>query len=237
MGKIPKKWILKVVVLILKKSQREALNLQRLIHEISNEFYSTLLANFKILEEIKKESSSDNYKTLFLIERIEENKKNIELKLKGLLEYHEVVTKGRPSSIFLLDDVLKEIKSEFDLSIQTEGTVTFNADFRQIKLLFKHLFDNSITFSETKLKEVHIQVEQKEDATVITYTDNSSGISKENLENAILFFHTCSNSKGKAGMGLSICQKIAERHNGSIELFPKPGFKAIITLKTSIILS
>ena len=58
--------------------------------------------------------------------------------------------------------------------------------------------------------------------------DNGPGMEAENLEKAFIPFYTT--SQGGVGMGLPICQRIAEVHNGDIKLHSEKGKGTVATL-------
>ena len=91
-----------------------------------------------------------------------------------------------------------------------------------ISLLFHHLLDNSIKF---RRQNIILKVDFNRNAViqtgvtynVISITDNGIGIEQENTKDVFTMFfrHTDTSFKG-SGIGLAVCKKIMDIHNGFI---------------------
>lgn len=114
----------------------------------------------------------------------------------------------------------------------------------QIQQLFMNLISNSLKYSQPDVPPV-INIEcEIDDGPVnrtseekvrkyykISVTDNGQGFEQEYAENIFTLFyrlHPKSESPG-SGIGLSICKKIVENHNGFIFAFSKPGLGSTFT--------
>jgi len=66
----------------------------------------------------------------------------------------------------------------------------------------------------------------------IRFTDTGMGISKENMDKIFTPFFT-TRAKG-IGMGLAVCKKLVEEHNGTIDVKSKEGTGSTFTVKLPI---
>ena len=82
--------------------------------------------------------------------------------------------------------------------------------------LFLILISNT-SFAALKL----VPIKEREGNFFIEVRDNGEGMEEEVLEKAFIPFYT--GSQDGTGMGLPICQRIAEAHAGSIELRSEKG--------------
>ncbi len=115
-----------------------------------------------------------------------------------------------------LDTTLKEAKAEVQLADFPES---IQADKIKLKQLLQNLISNGIKFSKEGSKPV-VQVSCKEKDTCWQFEvkDNGIGISEEFNGKIFQLFqrlHTSSEYAG-TGIGLALCKKIVEQHDGEI---------------------
>jgi PAS domain S-box-containing protein len=147
--------------------------------------------------------------------------------LNSLLEYSRVTTKPEPFRNIDLNDIVREVLSDLEITIaKTGGEVhvenlpVISADPTQIRQLFQNLIGNALKFQEPGEKPIvrvrHIPVAGSE--CRITVEDNGIGFDERHVEKIFAPFQRL---RGRSeyegtGMGLAICKKIVERHGGSI---------------------
>lgn len=93
-----------------------------------------------------------------------------------------------------------------------------NADKNQVSQLFLNIIDNSLKFNRGPEKKVYIEAAKKDDATRFTVSDNGIGIDKQYHDKVFRIFqklHSQTEYPG-SGIGLAICKRIIDNHNGSI---------------------
>ena len=123
----------------------------------------------------------------------------------------------------LLDSILLELDSTLK---ETNAKVILNnfpefvsADKIKLKQLLQNLITNGIKFSKPGVAPtVHITCKEKKEFWQFEVQDNGIGISKEFNDKIFKLFqrlHTSSEYKG-TGIGLTLCKKIVEQHNGEI---------------------
>ena len=93
------------------------------------------------------------------------------------------------------------------------------ADEEKMERLFLNLIQNSY---EAHAKNVWIEIEKKNDEFFIKIKDDGAGIDYKEREKIFMPFYT-TKSHG-TGLGLSVCKRVVETHNGTMELLDKNTF-------------
>jgi len=91
--------------------------------------------------------------------------------------------------------------------------------------LFQNLIGNAIKFRGEQAPRIHISAVRKDGGWQFAVTDNGIGIDSQYADRIFIIFqrlHSREQYPG-TGIGLSICKKIVERHNGKIWVESKPG--------------
>jgi two-component system sensor histidine kinase BaeS len=93
-------------------------------------------------------------------------------------------------------------------------------DERRLRQLFNNLFENSCRYTDTGGR-LQVRARREGADTVIDFQDSAPGASAEQLPRLFDRFFRAEASRnrrsGGAGLGLSICQRIVEAHEGRIE--------------------
>jgi two-component system sensor histidine kinase BaeS len=96
-------------------------------------------------------------------------------------------------------------------------------DERRLRQLFNNLFENSCRYTDAGGR-LQVRAWREGAGTVIDFQDSAPGVSAEQLPRLFDRFFRAEASRnrrsGGAGLGLSICQRIAEAHEGRIEALP-----------------
>jgi signal transduction histidine kinase len=123
--------------------------------------------------------------------------------------------------------------SLFDISlkrenIQTEirlnGLRAVAGDRKKLKKVFINLLQNAREYLQRVEGQRTIQIKSsvKNDTVLIRFINNGPPIPHELLPKLFDPFFSYEKDKG-TGLGLTICKKIIEEHNGSIEVYSQPG--------------
>ena len=91
----------------------------------------------------------------------------------------------------------------------------------QVQRLFQNLISNSLKFRREGVPpEIHISCQKKNGSFIFSVKDNGTGIPSEYHERIFEIFQRVSSSEKVpgSGMGLSICKRIVEGHNGKLWL-------------------
>ncbi|MEM1136834.1 MAG: ATP-binding protein, partial [Bacteroidota bacterium] len=103
----------------------------------------------------------------------------------------------------------------------------------QMRQLFQNIISNAIKFKKDTVKPVmKIYAEEDEDYYLIYFEDNGIGFDEKYLDKIFNIFQRLEGKKYKgSGIGLSICKKIALRHNGDITAKSQLGKGSTFILK------
>ena len=153
--------------------------------------------------------------------------------INDLLAYSRVGTRGKPFDPTNCTNVIKRVIHNLEPAIlENKATITTSqlpvvmADELQLEQLFQNLISNAIKFRTREAPQIHISAAQNQtNEWVFSVQDNGIGIEKEYAERIFVIFqrlHTRDKYSG-TGIGLAICKKIVERHNGQIWLESQPG--------------
>jgi signal transduction histidine kinase len=129
--------------------------------------------------------------------------------------------------------VICEAASFFQGEIQQKkGVIYFDVfhtemfcDARQMEQLFRNLVENALKYNTSKKPEITIGIREKQHEYLFSVKDNGIGIDKEFFEKIFNMFqrlHTEQEYAG-TGMGLALCKRIVENHNGKIWVESEPG--------------
>ncbi len=150
------------------------------------------------------------------------------LLIEGLLDYSRINEHTNPYQKVHTATILEKIKEDLYHSISIKGATieydvdkmpSFRADEVQIRSLFQNLIQNAIKFSSPERPpKVQIACEQHGNQWLFSVKDNGIGIEKEYHKQIFsIFKHLASADEGGGiGMGLAICKRIVERHDGKI---------------------
>ena len=117
------------------------------------------------------------------------------------------------------DDILKA--KRIKVAMQTPILV-FSGDYEKLQRLFINLIDNAIKYNQDMNGRLDIKVIKQKISTLITITNSGATIPDEDIPKIFNQFYRVEKSRAQAyggtGLGLTIAQRIAEMHGGSIEI-------------------
>lgn len=127
----------------------------------------------------------------------------------------------------VLDSVLLDLKStieKLNANITHDDLPVVNCDYSQIRQVFQNLIVNALKFHETPPK-IYISAGENEEEWILGVNDKGIGIDPVHQKQIFEIFrrlHTREEYTG-TGIGLSICKRIIEGHNGRIWVESEPG--------------
>ncbi|MBU4199573.1 MAG: PAS domain S-box protein [Verrucomicrobia bacterium] len=156
----------------------------------------------------------------------------MQILIRNLLHYSRVgtqVLKKEPIDCGkLMEHVLSIVKLGIDQSgavVAWENLPFIQGDPIQITQLFQNLVSNAIKFHSGRHPKVHISARRQQDHWVFAIRDNGIGIDAQYYERIFLIFQRL-HPRGVypgSGIGLAICKKVVERHDGRIWVESEPG--------------
>jgi light-regulated signal transduction histidine kinase (bacteriophytochrome) len=147
--------------------------------------------------------------------------------INALLEYSRVATRAKPFTHVPLDTVLDDVLANLDLALKDTGAQVrreplpaISADREQWLQLFQNLLSNALKFRRDGAKpNVFVRSSQAPHELRISVTDDGIGIDPRHHARIFDIFRRVHPKKYPGtGIGLSVVQKIAERHGGHVQV-------------------
>lgn len=172
---------------------------------------------------------------------------HFEALLDDLLDLHRPENIPKAKRIDLADTLRAAVSEhataidELGATIEIGELATIEADPAQIRRLFSHLIDNALKFrrpgTAPRIEVVGRYLERPVDGTpcfALFITDNGIGFDRRYVNRIFQLFqrlHTQDDYPGR-GIGLTLCRRIVEAHDGAItaQSAPGEGSTFIITL-------
>ncbi len=177
------------------------------------------------------------------LDRMQNAASRMQTLIEDLLAFSRVITKSQPFTRVRLTQIVEEVVGDLEGQLKdVNGRVELNhlpiikADPTQMRQLFQNLISNGLKYHRPEGSPVvKIWSEVNESGTVTIYiADNGIGFDEKYLDRIFNVFqrlHGRSTYEG-TGVGLAICKRIVERHNGHLTARSKKGDGAtfIVTL-------
>ena len=235
----------------LKRSNKD---LEDFAYVASHDMHEPLRKIFSFADRLQtRHSASLSEEANSYISRILSSTQNARSMIDGLMQFSRLSTKGHWFEKMSLNDVLAEVLTDLEIPIdETKAKIDVGAlpeidGIRtQIKQLFTNLISNALKFRKPDLTP-QITIRSKKLARLemddfnlglnkvyykITIQDNGIGFEEEYSEVVFQMFQRL-NSKGDfpgSGIGLALCKKIAENHQGLIRASSKLGEGTLISV-------
>ena len=126
---------------------------------------------------------------------------------------------------------LNPVIQEKQARISCAPLPTLRVDRNQMVSLFQNLLANALKYHQDKPPEIDIGGEEEGESCRFYVRDNGIGIDPQFHDRIFMIFqrlHTRQEYSG-TGIGLALCKKIVERHNGSIRVESRKGEGAVFS--------
>lgn len=190
-----------------------------------------MVSSFTQLLERRYKNQLDNDADDYIYYIVEGAQRMKEL-IDDLLAFSRLNTQIKEFELVNLDTAVNNVISYLRTSIdEVNADVTCDllpivrGDPTQIIQLLQNLIANGIKFHGDDPPRIHISAAEKGDRWLIGVRDNGIGIDtshQKQIFNVFKRLHPNSEYPG-TGIGLSICKRIVERHNGKIWVESEPG--------------
>lgn len=160
-----------------------------------------------------------------LMQHLMDSSERMNLMIEGVLDYSRLDSQIEEHKAVDLNLLLADVESDLSVLVKERNAKLLVSDLPkvigdeiQLRQLFQNLINNAIKFNKNKQATVTIGSKIEEGETVFFVKDNGIGIDKQFAESIFKMFRKLnSNSEYPGqGLGLSICKKIVDRHEGRI---------------------
>jgi signal transduction histidine kinase len=179
------------------------------------------------------QQAEDSESTKRVLSHVLERAERLSTMLDGMTEY--LIVGGRAAAPDVIDlkacldravDNLRSSVAEAHAEIRVGADRLMSmADEQQMVHLFQNLVSNAIKFRNGDHPVIDISAERCGDRWLMRFHDNGIGIPEASTERIFDLgarAHTAEEYPG-AGIGLALCRRIVERHNGRIWVESRPG--------------
>ena len=147
--------------------------------------------------------------------------------IEGLLTYSRLNTLKKPfykfnaEHLFIyantaLSELIEEKKGVINLPEKLPDII---GDLEQLSNMTTYLIENSLKFvADDKIPQIDIDIKEEDENLTITFKDNGIGINEKYFNDVFLIFKKLDPETSGIGIGLTLTDKIIERHNGKIRL-------------------
>lgn len=163
--------------------------------------------------------------------KIDQSAQRMQTIIEGILAYSTLDKRSQPVEKINLDQIIENIKTDLELIINEKGAILLISALPEIEgapilihQLFYNLIHNALKFSKADqpprviITSAVIYNEDGIEVLEIKIQDNGIGLNPIDTEKIFTAFerlHSKDEFEGN-GLGLALCRKIAQRHNGSI---------------------
>ncbi|GAB3889260.1 PAS domain-containing sensor histidine kinase [Spirosoma agri] len=182
-----------------------------------------------------------------MVRRIQKSARRMQMLIRDLLAYSQLTTQREPFSPVSLTSVLTDVISDLEMTI-TEKKASIDVaplpvvlgSTSRLRQLFQNLIINALKFSkpdQVPMLQIRVEPAQAHDLPprlhdqqespfwLITIIDNGIGFDEKYKDRIFTPFqrlHDPTKYSG-TGIGLAICQRVAESHGGAIDVTSQPG--------------
>lgn len=206
------------------------------------------LRKIQTFSELAQSRFGDTNAAKMYLDKIDSSAARMTSLIKDVLAYSQASNKNIEKEKVDLQQVIENVKHDLELLIHQKNVSISYGELpivygsrRQFHQLFSNLIGNSIKFTNTDpvieitAKEAHELPASLSDGSSyyeISIKDNGIGFEQEYSEQIFQLFSRLHNRKdyGGTGIGLSLCKKIVENHDGVITATSQKGFGSTFTI-------
>ena len=159
---------------------------------------------------------------------------SMQMLIEDLLKFSRANTVKRNLRKVKLQDLQRELQIDFHTQLKSTGGIlewenidhTLIADRIKLKQLLQNLISNALKFTDPgQAPSVRVKLQEEDDQWCFSVQDNGIGISSEFTNTIFLIFKRLHNQQQYegTGIGLALCKKLVEQHDGRIWVESKVG--------------
>jgi signal transduction histidine kinase len=210
------------------------------------------LRKIQTFTQLMQDSSISEERKKSYLEKIMQSSTRMQNLIRDVLSFSRITSVEQAFAITDLNKILENLNSDFELMIREKEAVinhpvmpSINGIPMQLSQLFSNLITNSLKYNDKKPVinisvrkpapeeiQMHPKLNENIPYIEIKFTDNGIGFEKEFKEKIFQLFQRLHNKQtySGTGIGLAICKKIVENHNGVIYADSEPKMGATFTV-------
>jgi hypothetical protein len=204
--------------------------LEAFAHTVSHDLRAPLRAIFGFSTFLRREFAEGSAEANDLCERIQQSVERMDGLIGSLLNFSNVtrltLSKEKVRTDAVVAEVLRELDAAQRASVHVEPLPDCVADAALLKQVFVNLLSNALKFSGRKAEpRVEVSATVKNGEVVYCVRDNGAGFDMAEADKLFGVFqrlHSAGEFEG-VGVGLSIVQRIVQRHGGRVWAEGVPG--------------
>ncbi len=201
------------------------------------------LRKIQLFAEQLERNIDDKASVMKNLTKINSSARRMSVLIKDVLKYSQLSKTGEHFELTDLNKVMENVKEDLDLLIQQKGAIIRHDDLPVIKgipiqlhQLFSNLVGNAIKFTNSNpvleitckkitngKEEEHPKLDKGIEYYKIVFKDNGIGFEPQYAEQIFKLFQRLNENTYGTGIGLALCKKIVENHDGHIEVSSEPG--------------
>jgi signal transduction histidine kinase len=129
-----------------------------------------------------------------------------------------------------LDDVMTDVSNDLraalkaaDARLEVGDLPDVDADAAQLRRVLQNLVENALKFRGDDPPRIAIGAERREQEWVVTVADNGPGVAREDAGRIFGMFSRADRRAAGSGIGLAVCRRVIEAHDGHIWVEPVDG--------------
>jgi PAS domain S-box-containing protein len=212
---------------------RSNLELQQFAFVASHDLRTPMRSVMGYLELIaRRHGAGLGDKGMELVQRALRAGRQMDVLTSDLLGYARLDAQVRPMAMVELDSVLADALQMLDATVRETGAQVraeplppVLGDRGQLVQLMLNLLGNALKYCRGRAPEVKVWAERGDGEWICHVSDNGIGIEPAHQERIFEIFkrlHTQQEFPG-SGIGLAVCRRVVERHNGRIWCTSTPG--------------
>lgn len=188
------------------------------------------------------------------IDRVKDAAKRMSTLISDLLQFSRITTRGEPFAKIDLNEIISGVMSDLEIAVTendaeiiVDDLPEIEADAMQMRQLFQNLIGNALKFSRDDVRPtVRISASivkgrrtpaiPSAEICQIVVSDNGIGFEEKFADRIFTPFQRLHHQREYegTGMGLAICRRIVERHDGSISSRSAPGEGATFAIEIPV---